>query len=83
MKAIRRVALATVMAGMLSLSACGDDAGGGVCLADFGILVECFDCWSEEDCADVGSGGTWNSAVTSCAELGYTHPTSNRCGYTR
>jgi hypothetical protein len=82
MSLLRCVVVAVLLAaGSLFVSCGGDDEGGGICIADYGIVVECFDCWKESDCT--GSNRTWNSDITSCAAAGYTNPTSNECGYTQ
>ena len=67
---------------VLGLSACDDDdeGGGGVCVADFGAVVECFDCWDEGDCDDAGY--EWHAGEGSCQALGYSNPSGNNCGYT-
>ena len=66
---------------MFGLSTCGDDDA-GICIADMGIVVECFDCWSQELCEE-SSSRTWNPDLDSCEDAGYTSPTSNECGYTQ
>lgn len=79
---MRRILFAVVAAAaLLGLASCGDDDS-GICIADMGTVVECFDCWSQDLCEE-SSSRTWNPDLDSCADAGYTHSTSNECGYTQ
>jgi hypothetical protein len=82
MNKIRMLVIAVALAVFaLGLFACDDEEEDrGVCIADFGIIVECFDCWDEGDCDDAGHD--WHANADSCSDLGYTNPSGNNCGYT-
>ena len=75
------IVFGSMLFGASLLTACGSEDEAGICVADMGVIVECFDCWKESDCD--GSNRTWNTAYSSCPAAGYTNPTSNECGYTR
>lgn len=82
MMRLRRLVTAVAIVLGLGVAACGDDGEGGVCIYSSTYVTECFDCWTQKLCEE-SSARTWNSAVSSCAELGYTTPSGNNCGYTK
>jgi len=82
MKHLKLLAIVLVAFFVLGLAACDDEdeGGGGVCVADFGFITECFDCWDKDDCDDAGY--EWYADEDSCQDLGYSNPSGNACGYT-
>ncbi len=59
----------------------GEDEQSGICVADYGTVVECFDCWDRALCKE-SSSRTWIEEQDSCPSAGYSSPTGNECGYT-
>jgi len=57
-----------------------DKESGGICLADYGYQMQCYDCW-EKDLCEEGADRTWYSEFESCSEAGYTVYFGNDCGY--
>lgn len=81
MRELQIACLAIVVGCVCSSCSGDDDEQSGICVADYGIVVECFDCWERSLCEE-SSSRTWIEGQDSCPSAGYSVPSANECGYT-